>query len=47
MAFAFNSVWRIFMDSCKGVDMIGINVFLLKYCVTLTVEGVAMLGLKR
>ena len=47
MAFVFNSVWIIFMDSYKRVDVIGVNVTLLKYCVNLTVEGVVMLGLKR
>ena len=32
------------MESCKGVEVIGVNVTLLKYCNTLTVEGVVMLS---
>ena len=32
------------MDSCKGFEVMGINVTLFKYCVSLTVEGIIMLG---
>ena len=42
MALAFNSVWRIFMVSCVGVVVMGVNVTLLKYWVTLIVVGVVM-----
>ena len=47
MVFVFNSVWIIVMESYKGVDVIDVNVTLLKYCDNLTVEGVVVLGLKR
>ena len=31
IAFAFDSIWITFMDSCVGVEVIGVTVTLLKY----------------
>ena len=43
MAFVFNSVLRMFMVSCVGVEVIGVNVTLLKYWVTLIAAGIVIL----
>ena len=47
MSLAFNSVWRIFMDSCKGDEVMGVIVTLSKYYITLTIKGVVILGVEK